>query len=240
LFFMALIGVTVSKVLVDGRWRHQLPEDYTRAVAAAGGWPVLLPSAAILDAGEELLRRFDGFLLAGGGDLDPALYGQVPHPATGIAEPERDRAEIKLCRFAIETGLPTLAVCRGIQALNVALGGDLLQDLPSAGLFGHNQAGARHEQTHAVIPAPGSLLARISPGPVMVNSFHHQATGRLGRGLEVAGRSPDGVVEAVWLPGKPILGVQWHPECYAERDGDAAGLFRWLVKEAESRKVKKV
>ena len=224
-----LIGVTLGKAWSDGRWRHQCASCYLEAVLKAGGEPVPLPAETILAGGAALLKRFDGFVLSGGGDLDPALYGQETHPATGAAETPRDRGELMLIGCALEANRPLLAICRGIQVLNVALGGDLVQDLPSAGFTGHDQAEAREARTHTVIPVPDSPIHALSPAAFKVNSFHHQALGKLGKGLAIAGQAPDGVIEAVWLPGRPVLGVQWHPETYAHEAAEAAGLFRWLV-----------
>ncbi|MGE5598376.1 MAG: gamma-glutamyl-gamma-aminobutyrate hydrolase family protein [Bacteroidota bacterium] len=232
---MPHIGITVGRVSLEGRLRFHCPEDYVRAVLDAGGWPALLPPETILAAGREILRRYDGFLLSGGGDLDPGSFGQKPHPATGAPDKIRDRAELALARWAAEEGLPCLGICRGLQVLNVALGGDLLQDLPSAGYPGHDQSAGRAVRTHLVIPTKGSPLADLMPEPAPVNSFHHQAIGRLAPVLAVAGRSPDGILEAVYLPGRPILAVQWHPENFATVAPEAAALFAWLVAEAERR-----
>ncbi|MGE5529831.1 MAG: gamma-glutamyl-gamma-aminobutyrate hydrolase family protein [Patescibacteria group bacterium] len=230
---MPLIGITVGRVLSEGRLRHQCADDYVQAVAAAGGWPVLLPAEAILAAGAEFLARFDGFLLSGGGDLEPGLYGQDRHPATGEADPPRDQAELRLARSAVAQSRPILAICRGIQVLNVALGGDLVQDLPSAGYAGHDQAEPREIGTHPVEPVPGTPLAGILPAAALVNSFHHQAVSRLAAPLAAAAYAPDGLVEAVYIPGRSVLGVQWHPECQARHAPEAAALFTWLVAEAK-------
>ncbi|MCL6615096.1 MAG: gamma-glutamyl-gamma-aminobutyrate hydrolase family protein [Firmicutes bacterium] len=229
---MAWIGITIGKAFWDERWRYYCPEDYVRAVLAAGGRPILLPAEALLAAGEEPVARCDGFLLSGGGDLDPRLFGQEPHPKNSRPDPARDRAEIALVRRAIEAGRPLLCICRGLQILNVTLGGDLIQDLPSSGYPGHEQAEPRWVTTHLVLPERGTLLAEIMPEPAMVNSFHHQAVGRLAPPLVAAARSPDGIVEAAELPGRPVLGVQWHPENYAHLAPEAARLFAWLVEAA--------
>ncbi len=229
---MPCIGITIGKTMFDGRWRYLCAEDYVKAVLAAGGRPVLLPAETILAAGESLAAECDGFVLSGGGDLAAELFGQSPHPANSVPDPVRDRAELLLASSALRARRPILAICRGLQVLNVALGGDLLQDLPSAGFSGHDQAEPRTVRTHSVTPVAGTLLAELLPSSVPVNSFHHQAVGRLAGDLVVAGRSPDGVIEAAALPGRPVLGVQWHPECYAHLAPDAARLFSWLVGEA--------
>jgi len=191
---MPFIGITAGKVWSDERWRYQCAEDYCRAVLEAGGWPLLLPAETIMAAGRDLLSACDGFLLSGGGDLDPILFGQEQHPASDDPDPARDRAELSLARLAVEAGYPLLAVCRGLQVLNVALGGDLIQDLASAGYPGHVQTQARTVRTHLVTPAAGTILAELLPGPTAVNSFHHQAIGRVAGPLAVAGHAPDGVI----------------------------------------------
>ena len=229
---MAWIGITVGEALLDERRRYHCPEDYVRAVLAAGGRPLLLPAETVLAAGEELMGRCDGFLLSGGGDLDPRLFGQEPHPKSGRPDPARDRAEIELVRRAVEAGRPLLCICRGLQVMNVALGGDLIQDLPSAGYPGHEQDEPRWVRTHPIFPERGTFLAEIVPEQAMVNSFHHQAIGRLAPPLVAAARAPDGIVEAAELPGRPVLGVQWHPENYAHLSPEAARLFAWLVEAA--------
>ncbi|MGQ9778934.1 MAG: gamma-glutamyl-gamma-aminobutyrate hydrolase family protein [Bacillota bacterium] len=233
---MAWIGITIGKAFWEERWRYYCPEDYLRAVLAAGGWPLLLPAETVLAAGEELIGRCDGFLLSGGGDLEARLFGQEPHPANGPPDEARDRAEIALIRWALAAGRPLLCICRGVQVLNVALGGDLIQDLPSAGFPGHDQPGPRWERTHPVIPQEGTFLATLLEGPTMVNSFHHQAVGRPAPSLIVAARAPDGVIEALEMPGRPVLGVQWHPENYAHLAPEAARLFSWLVETARGRR----
>ena len=229
---MPQIGITIGTAVWEERRRYNCPGDYVRAVLAAGGRPVLLPAEYILAEGSVILTRFDGFVLSGGGDLDPRLFGQQPHPATGEPDRARDQAELNLARWAVAAGCPLLAICRGLQVLNVALGGDLLQDLPSAGYSGHYQAKPRTERTHSVVPSPDTPLARLIPAPVMVNSFHHQAIARLAKTLVPAASSADGIVEAVVATGRPVIGVQWHPENYAHLAADAAALFAWLVGEA--------
>ncbi len=229
---MPRIGITIGKVLSDGRWRYQCAEDYVQAALAAGSRPVLLPAETILATGESLAREYDGFILSGGGDLEAGSFGQPPHPANGEPDLARDQAELFLASLAVRTGRPLLAICRGLQVLNVALGGDLLQDLPTAGFPGHDQAEPRTARTHPVDLVGGTLIGELLSTPIMVNSFHHQAVGRLAEDLAVAGRSPDGVIEAAVLPGRPVLGVQWHPEGYAHLAQDAARLFSWLVGES--------
>lgn len=218
----------------------ELSEAYVRAVVAAGGLPLLLPPVA----GEELVDAWlacvDGLLLTGGVDVDPVWYGRDPAPRLGRISPDRDALELPLARAALERGLPLLAICRGVQVLNVAAGGTLVQDLPSEwpGAIKHYQEAPRWYPTHAVEVVSGSTLARLL-GTLRprVNSFHHQAVLEVGRGLVVAARAPDGVVEAVESadPDRFALGVQWHPEAMWERDPASLRLFAALVEAARRR-----
>jgi putative glutamine amidotransferase len=189
---------------------------YPRAVQRAGALALILPpdEAAESDPAE-LLDRIDGLVLAGGADVDPATYGARPHPETGPTWPERDRFEIALGRGAIDRGMPVLGVCRGMEILNVALGGTLVQHLP-------NEIGTdEHRHTpgafgdHEVRLKEGSLAARAAGAErTIVKSHHHQGLGELGRGLVATGWSvPDDLIEAVEVPDQGYaLGVLWHPE----------------------------
>ena len=191
-----------------------------------------------------LLSRCSGLMLTGGGDLFPGLYGEDPHPKTAGVSVERDRMEVEALGWALERKRPILAICRGMQVLNVALGGSLYQDLPEQhpSEINHAQTAAgahgRAAATHAVRIAPGSGLAAVLGGcDLMTNSMHHQAIRTLGRGLRDVARAPDDVIEALELPDAPalVLGVQWHPEELAPHDPAAASLFRALVDAAARR-----
>jgi putative glutamine amidotransferase len=189
------------------------PRAYSLTVQAAGGLAVLLPpDDAVAEQPGEMLDLIDGLMLAGGSDVDPASYGARPHPETRGSWPERDRFELALARAAVEDGLPLLAICRGMQILNVALGGDLEQHLPSAERHMHSPGVF---SDHDVELEAGSLAERAAGCAVLsVRSHHHQGLGRLGEGLAVSGHSVgDGVVEAVEMPDHPFgLGILWHPE----------------------------
>ena len=236
-----LIGISTSELRsspgdreaqqADPRRRElALGLKYLDAVERVGGVPVILapiPPEA-LDA---LLDRLSGIVLSGGPDLHPAAYGQDEHPDLGPTEQDLDAFEISLARRADARRLPTLGVCRGAQVLNVARGGTLHQHLP-----GHRQSEPGDQTTHEVRlgarSAVSSLLGRTA---LDVNSFHHQAVDRLGDGLRVAGRSDDGVVEAIEDPGRDfVIGVQWHAECLVD-DGDHRRLFAALVDAARLR-----
>jgi putative glutamine amidotransferase len=203
----------------------RLGTPYLRAIEAGGGLPVVLaPDDPAVAAA--LLERLDGLCLAGGPDLDPLAYGAAErHERLGPTDLAVDAAELALARAADERGMPVLGVCRGAQAMCVARGGTLRQHVD-----GHRQTGAATEVAHPVAVAPGSLLAALSGGGTLaVNSFHHQATDRLGSGLRAVATAPDGTVEAIEDPARPFwLGVQWHAEGMVERPEQLA-LFSGLV-----------
>jgi putative glutamine amidotransferase len=186
-----------------------LGTTYARAIAAAGGIPVVLPPVDA-DAIGDLLEHVDGVCLSGGPDLDPVAYGaHTRHPELGPTAPLLDRYELALARAADARGLPLLGVCRGAQALNVVRGGTLHQHVDR-----HRQSEPATTPTHGVAIASGSLLGQIvGAAELAVNSFHHQAVDAPGAGLRVVGRAPDGCVEAIEDPARAfLLGVQWHAE----------------------------
>ncbi len=225
-----VVGITTY--LTEARWgaweleTALVPAAYVHAIERAGGRPLLVPPSE--DGIEETLDALEGLLFSGGSDLDPELYGQVAHPETNGVVAKRDRAELALLRAALERDLPVLAVCRGSQVLNVALGGDLVQHLPE--VVGHDG----HKQTpgvfgdHEVTLEPETRLARLLGERAPVKSHHHQGFGRLGDGLREAARAEDGTLEALEDPSRRfVLGVLWHPEA-----GEDAALFEALVDEA--------
>ena len=204
--------------------------EYGEAVARAGGLPRLLPMSASV-AGDDDLAGLDGLLLTGGGDVEPARYGEATSPATGGVDLERDAAEFPLLDLALRTGRPVLGICRGCQLINVGLGGSLVQDLTEVTPLAHLVPDRRNETVHTVAPVEGSLLARLEGDrEIAVNSIHHQAIKELGSGLRSVAVAPDGTIEAIEWPGAPLLGVQWHPETLS--GPDHAVLFEWLVTEA--------
>ncbi|MGW7819423.1 gamma-glutamyl-gamma-aminobutyrate hydrolase family protein [Streptomyces puniciscabiei] len=184
-----------------------LPAGYPRLVQRAGGLAAMLPPDAP-ERAAATLARLDGLVIAGGPDVDPARYGAEREPRTGPPAPARDAWELALIEAALEAGMPVLGICRGMQLLNVALGGTLVQHLEGhaevVGVFGG----------HPVKPVPGSLYAGIVPEETTVPTYHHQAVDRLGAGLVPSAHAADGTVEAVELPADRgwALGVQWHPE----------------------------
>lgn len=221
-----LIGITTYREHASwGSWEDRavlLPSTYPEAVALAGGEPVLLPTGS---AGASVVGRLDGLVLAGGADVDPARYGQQPGPQTGAPREDRDETEVVLLRAALDAGLPVLAVCRGLQLLNVVLGGDLVQHLPDVVGTGTHDPGPGVFADHEVTTVPGTTVAALLGERVGAHCHHHQAVGRLAGSLRVAARAEDGTVEAVERPGEGfLLGVQWHPEA-----GTDGRLFRALV-----------
>jgi putative glutamine amidotransferase len=205
-----------------------LGTQYPEAIERAGGIPVIVPPLRP-DAVGPLLDRVDGLCLPGGPDLQPTAYGEQPHPELGPTEPGIDALELALVRAADELGLPILAICRGMQVMNVARGGSLHQHLPDAvaGQICHRQSERGSIPTHGVKTAPRSLLrATLGARTLEVNSFHHQAIKELGRGLVATAWAPDGVIESVEEPGaRLVLGVQWHAEGLCTHDP----LFELLV-----------
>ncbi len=222
-----VVGLTLGDA--DRKGFHRMREDYVRSVERAGAVPVILPSVDAGDAGT-LLDRIDGVLLSGGADVDPALYGQAPHPKLGRVDRRRDDFEIALVREALRRDTPVLAICRGQQVLNVATGGTLVQDIPStlATAVEHDGTGRRWRRSHRVAIAPGTRLREILGLDVTsVNSFHHQCVDVVGKGLVVSARCPeDGVVEGLEMPSRAfVLAVQWHPESFRGRPGSFQPLF---------------
>jgi putative glutamine amidotransferase len=232
------IGICAAiEVARWGAWEETVnltPRSYATAVQAAGGIALLLPPDEERTADPDpLLDRLDGLMLAGGSDVDPASYGAAPHPETGTVWPDRDRFELALMARAIEREIPVLAICRGMQMLNVGRGGTLDQHIPER---------TRHEGHRAVPGVYGEHEVRLTPGTqaaraagaeqLSVFSHHHQGVEKLGEGLEVTGWSlDDDLIEAIELPAEPYaLGVIWHPE-----EDRASSVIPSLVEAARQR-----
>lgn len=213
--------------------QHRMGDNYIRAVTEAGGIPVILPNNMDLSVIREMIDRLDGVLLSGGGDVDPALYGKRPNGHLGSVNPRRDAFEIAVAQYVLnETDKPLLGICRGIQVMNVAMGGTLYIDLPSEGKLCHSLTMYQRDLlSHEIDVAEHSRLATIlGEGVSRVNSFHHEAVLDCADCFRVSAVSvPDGVIEAIELPGDRFaVGVQWHPEELTARD-EARALFRAFV-----------
>jgi putative glutamine amidotransferase len=225
-----LIGITTY--VESASWGHWhdveaalIPYHYVRAVERAGGRAVLVPPDE--DGMEEVLDALDGLVFSGGNDLEPAGYGAEAHPATNGTNPARDRGELALLTSALERDLPVLAICRGVEVLNVARGGDLVQHLPEVVGHEEHRAVLGEFSEHPVRVDPSSRLGEVR-GNVM--SHHHQGLGRIGDGLREVAWAEDGVVEGLEDPDKPfVVGVLWHPEA-----GEDQRLFDRLVEAARA------
>lgn len=211
---MPIIGVTTS--ITEDESILQLNRSYISALTHSGTLPVLLPATTEASAIARYASMCDGLLLSGGGDVEPALYGASTRWECGAVSPLRDAFELALCRKMLQLRKPILAICRGIQVLNVALGGSLYQDLQSEqpGCIAHRQKQLSCYTAHAVSVEPGSQLADIlSVTTLQVNSLHHQAIKDVGEGAAVCATAADGIIEAIEVPELPFcIGVQWHPE----------------------------
>ena len=219
--------------------QHRLGDSYVKAVMEAGGVPVLLPNSTDLSCVEEIAAGLDGFLLSGGGDVDPALFGARATAQLGAVTPRRDDFELALARYVMnETDKPVLGICRGIQVMNVAMGGTLHIDLPSDGKLCHSLSMyPRNVRTHDVKVIPETRMEEIMAGlEGRVNSFHHQAIRDLADCFVISAVSADdGVIEAVEQPGERfVVGVQWHPEELVEFK-EARELFRSFVDAARKK-----
>jgi gamma-glutamyl-gamma-aminobutyrate hydrolase PuuD len=227
-----VVGITTYLTRATfGSWEEDtalVPADYVRAIERAGGRALLVPPSE--NAIEETLDALDGVVFSGGADLDPELYGQEPHPETKGVQGERDRGELALLQAALARDMPVLAVCRGSQVLNVALGGDLVQHLPEVvGDEKHKHTPGEYAD-HNVDVDPDTRLGSLIGDRAPVKSHHHQGFGRLGEGLRESARAEDGTLEALEDPSRRFaLGVLWHPEA-----GEDMRLFEALVEESRA------
>jgi putative glutamine amidotransferase len=226
---------------IQGETRRSfaMGRNYVRSILDAGGVPLMAPVTLDERSLRELYEAAGGVMLAGGGDVDPATYGEPRHAKTDLVDPDRDRAEFLLTRWAAADDKPLFGICRGIQAMNVALGGTLVQDIPdqwpgAVRHNGHYEGAQRDAVLHSVRVEPGSRVeAMLAGADVGANSFHHQALKQVAGGLIVTSRAPDGVIEAVEWPGRRfVVGVQWHPEEMSAGRADMMALFSGFVRAA--------
>ncbi len=233
-----VVGITCAtfKPTESAGPRQALNRPYVWAIERAGGVPILLPVTAEPEVIARYLGIIDGLLLSGGVDIAPAHYGQEPHPKLGEVDADRDATELPLTRLALAQDVPIFAICRGIQTLNVAMGGTLYQDLPSEypSEIVHQQSARnipRDQFSHSIHIHPDSRLCGIVGAQEMeTNSFHHQALKNVAEGLRVTAHAPDGVIEAVESPThRYVVAVQFHPEETAPQDEKSRRLFNSFV-----------
>jgi len=210
--------------------------EYSQALLAVGGAPVLIPVAQNPESITAILGRLSGLILSGGPDLNPRFYGEQPLDGLGEVDEGLDLMELEVARAAVNRDMPTLAICRGVQVLNVSQRGTLYQDVGSqvSGAINHGQKADKGVLTHMVRIAPDSRLSAILESEeIWVNSKHHQAVQAAGPGLVISAQANDGVIEAVEHPGKRfVLGVQWHPEGTWQHDPHSRKLFEALIQAA--------
>ena len=242
------IGVTTQTLQAIDGIPSGLPtsvvmnQRYYEAVAAAGGAPVLIPLLEDVDALRGAYEACGGILIPGGVDMDPATYGEAPHEKLGRIDPDRDRVELQLARWAAEDKKPLLGLCRGLQVINVAAGGSLYQDVEAQfdGAIRHdyfpNYGFERDHLAHDVAVAPESRLrGLVDLEQLPVNSMHHQGVKTLGSGLVACAVAPDGLIEAVESAnGHWMIGVQWHPEVFEADDPHTRDLFRGFIEASRS------
>jgi len=232
-----LIGITTRLDLAANTF--YLRRYYAEAVAAAGGVPVYIPLITDKEYLTAVSEPLDGLLLSGSdSDLDPARYGEEPHPRLGAVVAERDETDLMLLAISEEQRLPVLAICFGAQSLNVSRGGSLVQDIGAqlVGALKHEQGVPAARPSHQINIEPDSLLAELAGGDVArVNSSHHQAIKNVGRHLRAIARANDGVIEAVMdmRPDRFVLGVQWHPELGWEKDRFSQAIFARFIEAAK-------
>ncbi len=212
---------------------YKIPVSYTRALIKHGAFPIIIPYEAPFKLA---LSKIDGILFIGGGDPDPALWGEKPSPDLGIVQPKRDSFEIGSVRTAFYNDIPSLGICRGCQIMNVALGGTLFQDIhtDTCSRSRHMQCEPSHYPTHKILLNYPSLLYSIFKKDYnIVNSFHHQAINKLSPKLKVSAYAEDGIIEAIECPEKAFfMGVQWHPELMPD-DEIQNKIFSAFIKKAE-------
>ncbi len=236
-----IIGVTPSgDTNAAGVRMYSVAADYTTAIERAGGLPVILPLH--LENPETFLDALDGVVFTGGGDIEPSLFNQEKHETTNSIDEERDTFEIALMKAAFARDVPILAICRGVQVMNVERGGTLIQDIPSQtdSTMEHSQrrVGADEHapfQTAAVQGGDHPVSQALAEGDVSINSFHHQALGEVPDSLQVVATSDDGIIEAVYAPDATYaVGTQWHPERLAAEHAEHQALFDNLVQAART------
>jgi putative glutamine amidotransferase len=238
-----LIGITCSRQIGAG-WGAYDPghfmdfnfDEYGRAVLKSGGAPILIPVAQDKGSISSILGHLDGLLLSGGPDVNPRFFKEEPLKGLGPVDEGLDLMELEVTKEALDLDLPVFAICRGIQVLNVALGGTLVQDISRQveNALNHVQQAGKNVNTHTISLEPGSILSSILKRlKLLVNGRHHQAIKDLSSELVVTAKAPDGIIEGVEFPAKRfVLGVQWHPEGTFSTDINSRKLFKAFIEEA--------
>jgi len=227
-----IIGITSD---IDKEGNYKLNYNYINVVIRAGGMPILLPTGIEADI-HQLSSMLDGLLLTGGGDVDPTLFNEEPHPNLGVVSPSRDSLEITLVQKLLRSDKPILGICRGLQILNIAFDGNMYQDLQSQyekSLLQHVQKAVRHHPSHFVQVEKDTILESIAKcSEFKVNSFHHQAVKKVRKPLIISGAASDGVIEAIESKAhRFVVGVQWHPEELSDNgDEISLRLFERFIK----------
>ncbi|MFY0546204.1 gamma-glutamyl-gamma-aminobutyrate hydrolase family protein [Brevibacillus sp. H7] len=238
-----LIGVACTKMYFPNNNLDQffyVGSGYVDGIARTGGTPLILPLMSISDAPfRDIVESLDGIILTGGDDPAPHLYGEEPLQGLGQIEYERDLAELEVIRLARELKKPILGICRGMQIMNVAFGGTLIQDIPSQvpGAFQHAQKGSRQYGAHKVQLQPGMIAEALGRTEILVNTSHHQAVKDVAPGFKVTGTAADGVIEAIESLDGLYVGVQWHPERMWAHDDNMLKLAAAFVNKTKQLKL---
>lgn len=234
-----VIGIAGNILIMEGGMfpgiqKDYVNRDYVKSICQAGGVPIIMPSTDEEETVRAQVLVLDGLLLSGGWDMEPQLYGEEPMWQQGFTMPEVDRFYLNVIKAAIEMGKPVFGICKGIQAINVAFGGTLYQDIPTQlqNTVKHNQSAPRECGTHSVNIIKDSFLGECLPPLIQINSFHHQSIKKLASGFRVVAQASDGVIEGVErLEGSFVAAVQWHPEMMASHGNlEMMGLFEHFIK----------
>ena len=231
-----VIGITSFTKNISNQIFYTVVEPYVNAVKSQGALPFIIPANTDIESVKTYANIIDGLLIPGGEDVSPLNYNMEPHPSVTLTLDTKDIFEIALIKEMKRLNKPVLGICRGMQIINVAFGGGLIQDIPSQtdSFICHKQAmEIRSETTHTVNIEKSSKLYELLGNKANVNSYHHQAVGDVAPGFTVSAKAPDGIIEAIESEDKKILAVQWHPECLFERYNIFCNIFKYLIDLAE-------